>query len=311
MPALRHRRNYKSAAQRRAPQTRPQQRRKTQSGWSMKLGAWAHARLREAQYDSLSRRVLQWASLFVIAAIFLTIAAAVGLIDDAGRAVSNAAANAARGAGLAVKNVEIVAMNDRRLTNVQKTEVEAIAGIIPQDIMFSVSPKTIRNRVMDLPWVEQVVVRRLWPDHIQILVTPRAANALWQEGGKLSYIDAFGKKLGPADASKARGLPLVIGANAAIEAPKMFEAISTRRAIAARTYALERIGSRRWNIRLRTGSEILLPEQGVELALDNLENLQAQYRLLDRNFTRLDVRRPGFLLIRPSAEITVTAPQSV
>ncbi|MEK7661522.1 MAG: FtsQ-type POTRA domain-containing protein [Pseudomonadota bacterium] len=311
MPAVRHRRNYKSAPARRAPQTRAPQRRKTQSGWSMKLGAWAHARLREAQYDSLSRRVLQGVSLFVIAAIFLTIAAAVGLIDDAGRALSNTAATITRGAGLAVKNVEIVAMNNRTMTNVQKAEVEAIAGIIPQDIMFSVSPKTIRNRVMDLPWVESVVVRRLWPDHIQILVTPRAANALWQEGGKLSYIDASGKKLGPADATKVTGLPLVIGANAAAQAPKMFEALSTRRAIAARTYALERIGSRRWNIRLRTGSEILLPEQDVEIALDNLENLQARYRLLDRNFTRLDVRRPGFLLIRPSAEITVTAPQSV
>lgn len=311
MPAVRHRRNYKSAPARRAPQTRAPQRRKTQSGWSMKLGAWAHARLREAQYDSLSRRVLQWASLFVITAIFLTIAAAVGLIDDAGKVVSNTAANITRGAGLAVKNVEIVAMNNRTMTNVQKAEVLAIAGIIPQDIMFSVSPKTIRNRVKDLPWVESVVVRRLWPDHIQILVTPRAANALWQEGGKLSYIDASGKKLGPADATKVTGLPLVIGANAATEAPKMFEALSTRRSIAARTYALERIGSRRWNIRLRTGSEILLPEQDVELALDNLENLQARYRLLDRNFTRLDVRRPGFLLIRPSAEITMTALQSI
>jgi cell division protein FtsQ len=277
----------------------------------MKLGAWAHARLREAQYDSLSRRVLQGASLFVIAAIFLTIAASVGLIDDAAKAVSDTAANITRGAGLAVKNVEIVAMNNRTLTKAQKTEVEAIAGIIPQEIMFSVSPNTIRNRVLDLPWVESVVVRRLWPDHIQILVTPRAANALWQVGGKLSYIDAFGKNLGAADATKVSGLPLVIGVNAASPAPQMFEALSTRRAIASRTYALERIGSRRWNIRLRTGSEILLPEQNVELALDNLEYLQARYRLLDRNFTRLDVRRPGFLLIRPSAEITQAALQSV
>lgn len=312
MPQIKPRgRNYRQEAQRRRPNYRSQPRRKTQSGWSMKLGAWAHARLREAQYDSLSRRIIQSVAVIALLAVFLTIAVAVGLVNDTGKAITEVSAKVTRSVGLSVKGVDVVAFGGRTMTNAQKTEVEAIAGIIPDDIMFSVNPKLIRDRVMDLPWVESVIVRRLWPDHIQILVTPRAANALWQVNGKLTYIDASGKVLGAADPAKVRGLPLVMGVNAGVEAPKMFEILANHKAIASKIYALELVGSRRWNLRLRSGAEILLPEQNYEQALASIEELQAQYRLLDRNFARLDVRRPGYLLIRPSAEITLAAHSSV
>ena len=313
MSTVRKSRNYYSnnrSANYRRPTSRKSPARRQSTGWSMKLGAWAHARLREAQYDSVSRKVLQGLSIGTIAVIFFAIAAATGVINDVTNAISTKAADVTRFAGLAVRKVEVVSSQGSQMSDAQIAEAEAIAGVISEEIMFAINPKEIHDRVMVLPWVEGVTVRRLWPSTIQILVKPRAANALWQNNNQLHFIDASGKDLGIADPKKVKNLPMVIGHNAHIAAPEAFKALSTRRQIANRTFALVRVGDRRWNIRLRSGGEVLLPEKGFETALDNLETLQTQYRILDRSFTRLDVRRPGFLLIRKGAEVAHATTQN-
>ena len=42
-----------------------------------------------------------------------------------------------------------------------------------------------------------------------------------------------------------------------------------------------------------------MPQDNYTNSLDNLEQLQNQYKLLDRDFARLDVRKPGQLILRP------------
>jgi cell division protein FtsQ len=279
-------------------------RRRVSSGWSMKLGAWAHARLRDVQYDSMSRRVAQVVAIAVLVTLLLTILIASGVIGKATNAITTQTANATRAIGFSAKKIEIIAIPGRVLTKAQIIEVNAIAGIPENQIIFDVNPKEIRERIMVLPWVEEVIVRRLWPQNVQIIVSPRKANALWQENGTLQLIDPEGKILGPADPEVAKSLPLVIGQNAPNVATKMFEELGKRPNLASHTHAIIRIEERRWNIKLKNGAEILLPEENFANSLDKIENLQAQYRLLDREFARLDVRKPGQLVIRPKSPLS-------
>jgi cell division protein FtsQ len=278
--------------------------------WTTKLGAWTLAQFRTAQYDARARAILAGLSVGVLVSVFVLIAGAVGLLDDMGRGVQSAAAGAARSAGLSVSQVMVQPTTGRTLSLAQSAEVEAAAGVPGEEVMFSVDPRVVRDRVITLPWVEAVTVRRLWPDRVQIVVRPRAAAAVWQDGGRLALIDAAGKLLGPASPESAKGLPLVMGAAAAAAAPDLFERLGPRRAIAERTLAVERVSGRRWTLRLRGGGQVLLPETGLDEALSDLERLQAEHRLLDRTFARLDVRSPGVLLIEPAAEAGADAGQS-
>ncbi|MBN8647204.1 MAG: cell division protein FtsQ/DivIB [Caulobacterales bacterium] len=304
MSKMRYHAQPQRSNSRRPRQHKPVPRRKTTSGWSMKLGAWAHARWREVQYDSVSRRFFQFLSAAVLFAIFTAIFVATGVFTSLGQAVSQKTAQVTRAFGLASRNVNVIANPGMVLTKPQIAEVTAIAGIPDDEIMFNVEPKTIRERIMVLPWVQDVIVRRLWPQSVQIIVTPRKANALWQDNGTLELIDPEGKKLGPADPESAKNLPLVIGENAGIAAPEIFEEIAKRPQVASHTHALIRVEQRRWNIRLKTGGVILLPQDNYTNSLDNLEQLQAQYKLLDRDFARLDVRKPGQLILRPKEIVT-------
>lgn len=305
------RNNYKQAQPRRTQRRAPATRRKANPGWSMKLGAWAHARLREAQYDSVSRKVLQVASISILAGIFLIIASAFGIVEDVKNGINSASVKTARFAGFTIKDLEIISAESRPISNAQKSEVEAIAGIPITEVLFNVDPQEIRDRIMVLNWVEDVIVRRLWPNSLQIIVVPRAASAVWQENGNLEFIDNNGKSLGPADPQKVKGLPLVIGENAAKAAPSMIEIMSKHQTIAGKTHALVYVSQRRWDIKLRSGAIVALPEYNVENALVKIEDLHSKYRILDRKFARLDVRIPEQIIIRPSAERALSNTQSV
>lgn len=305
MPAVRKARRAAPARPRKSRgHSAPTQVRRAPGGHalSMKLGAWARARLRDAHYNARTRAAFAIAGAAVVVAVFVLLAAAVGILDDMGRGVQNTGASMARGMGLSVREVRVQPASGLSISEFQQAEVEAVAGIAPDEVLFSVSPTEVRDRVMSLPWVEGVLVRRLWPNQIQIVVQPRAATAVWQHQGRLAFIDVKGRIVGMASVATAKGLPLVTGARADAAAPALFELLSTRRAIADRLLLAERISGRRWTLKLRAGGDVLLPESGLPAALDTLESLQASHRLLDRDFARLDIRTPGVLLIRPKAE---------
>jgi cell division protein FtsQ len=304
MPAIRQARR---APQKRAPAPRSRSRAAPRRGdghaWTMKLGAWAHARMRAAQHDSLTRNMLMGATVVSVVAILLVLAAGLGVLDNMGNSISNSAANTARSMGLSVRVVNVQAPLGMEMSEYQRAEAQAIAGIVPDEVMFGVNPNEIRARVADLPWVESVMVRRLWPDQIQIVITPRAATALWQENGKLTYMDAIGRKLGPANVTSAKGLALVVGPNAGPAAPAMFAALAPYKEVASRTSAAIRVGDRRWTLRMKSGADILLPEGDIAPALASLNQLQTSHKLLDRPFARLDLRTPGTLILRPTTEV--------
>jgi cell division protein FtsQ len=312
MPAMRQARR---APAKRTPAPRTRQRtaprRADGSAWTMKLGAWAHARMRAARHDGVTRKVLFGATLVSVAAILVVLAAGLGVLDNMGRGISDSAANTARSMGLSVRVVNVQAPIGLEMSEYQRAEAQAIAGIVPDEVMFGVNPNQIRDRVADLPWVEEVMVRRLWPDQIQIVITPRAASALWQENGKLTYMDATGRKLGAANVSSAKGLALVVGPNAGPAAPALFEALAPYQEVASRTSAAIRVGDRRWTLRMKSGGDILLPEADVAGALAQLNEMQIANKLLDRPYARLDMRTPGTLIFRPTTEVlSVNASQS-
>jgi cell division protein FtsQ len=305
MPAMRQTRRSgpKKRTSLPARHRQPSRRATGQHDWGMKLGAWAHARMREAQNDKRTRGILAGATLVSVAAVLVLLAAGLGVLDEMGNSVSRTAAETARTMGLSVRVVTVQAPLGTMMSEHQRAEAEAIAGVIPDEVMFSVDPEVVRSRVADLPWVEGVTVRRLWPDQIQIVVIPRAATALWQENGKLSFMDARGGKLGAAPLETAHALPLVVGPKAGEAAPDLFAALAPNRAVAERLLAAVRINGRRWNLRLKSGSDVLLPEHDYAQAIAMLEQLQASHRLLDRSFASVDLRQAGNLILRPSAEV--------
>lgn len=302
MPAMTARRAAAARATGRAkPRTaRPRTTtRKETPGFGMKLGAWARARARELAYrDGARGAVLGGVALAVVSGLLL-IAALAGALDAAGRAVTAGAADAMRGAGLAVRQVSVSDFAGEPLSEARRLAVLTAAAAPTGEPMTGVDPAVIRNRVADLSWVEEARVLRLWPDQIVILVRERAPTAVWRGPDGLAFIDPTGAVIGPAPAGALGARPLILGAAAPAEAPDLLQAVQARPEIAARFVAARHVGQRRWTISLRSGAEALLPAGAADRGLDRLVALHRRTNVLDLPVARIDLRHPRQVLVRP------------
>ena len=62
------------------------------------------------------------------------------------------------------------------------------------------------------------------------------------------------------------------------------------------------VGERRWNLRLKNGLDIRLPEQDVGRALAMLSKLDKEDKLFTRDITAVDARLPDRVTVRLSED---------
>lgn len=218
-----------------------------------------------------------------------------GSLFDMREAIGGASDAAAAHAGLRVLSVEIDGVTGAR-------EAEVRAAALPEGrySMLSADPAQVKARLESLHWVRSASVRRLWPSKLYVKVDRREAYALWQRGGVATVVDAHGRPAPDAQLGDYAHLPVLVGPDALGASEPILVALEEAPAVRARAYALVRVGGRRWDIEMRSGMRILLPEQRAERALERLEGLHRLHGLLDRPLERLDMRNTGELVVLPS-----------
>ena len=159
--------------------------------------------------------------------------------------------------------------------------------------------KDLRGRVGQVGWVKSARIVRLLPDTLVISVVQRDAAAVWQHGGRSIVVDAQGRPIPEANAGEFAGLPLVVGEGANLTAPQLLPMIRSRPRLMQRLEALVRVDDRRWDLRLKDGGLIQLPAEGEESALIQLDELDQKARILDLGFSRIDLRDPEMVAVRP------------
>ncbi len=94
-------------------------------------------------------------------------------------------------------------------------------------------------------------------------------------------------------------LPLVVGEGANTAAKAILGPVMSRQRLAKRLDALVRVDDRRWDLRLKDGTIVQLPASDEEAALMRLDQLDQQSRILDLGFSRIDLRDPEMVAVRP------------
>jgi cell division protein FtsQ len=171
------------------------------------------------------------------------------------------------------------------------TAYEALA-IQPGDPMFAIKPDAARARLLELPWVGDAEVRRVFPDEVSVRLIEKRPFALWSSAGSLWVVERSGAIITSADRVAFPRLPLLLGEGAPDAAPPIVDAVRKQRAIEARLEVLERVGERRWDVHLAGGVVVRLPEQGWEGQLADLEMLIVEKGVLERDIDVIDLRYP-------------------
>jgi cell division protein FtsQ len=147
------------------------------------------------------------------------------------------------------------------------------------------------------PWVKSVLIQRQWPDAIHVTVHERVPLALWQYHQKVVLVDETGEVLTPHIESY-RHFPLVIGPGAPQAAQALLQVLKNHPTLQQEVVAATRIGQRRWDLRLKNGITLMLPEENYEQSLQTIEGLQKKIQIFEKAKKVIDLRLPKKMVMR-------------
>lgn len=238
-----------------------------------------------------ANRLARWMfGLFAAGAVALALVAL-----DVPAKLGAAAGEAVGEAGFRVRSVDVTGV--RRMDS---KPVYAIATDQQSMAMPLVDVAAIRESLLHYGWVKDARVSRRLPDTLVIDIVERSPAALWQDGEKLSLIDAEGVVLDRVQISSMPDLPLLIGPGANGQSRNLDALLKDAPTLAPQLESATWVGRRRWDLQFQTGEMVALPEgeKAAQAALAKFARLDKSAGLLGRGILRFDLRIPGKMTVR-------------
>jgi len=228
--------------------------------------------------------------LVVCGVAFALLAGGAGIFAKNGSDV--VMASLAPSLGLAIRAFDISGNHE-----VSEFEIAGIVASARSTSILGFNVKKARKALKKHPWIADAQVSRVYPDTLKIDIIERDAFALWQTDSGLNLIDRDGLVLGSYD-GRENTLPLLVGAGAETGAAEFIATMNRFPSIASAATAYVRIGERRWDIKLKNGITILLPEENADRELARLLKLDSEKELLARDVRRIDMRIENRMIVQ-------------
>ena len=168
-------------------------------------------------------------------------------------------------------------------------------GLDSARTMLGFDSRAAQDRIERLPWIERASVERVLPDRLEVRVSERSPVAVWRRGDRNFLIDRSGRILAAIPRDAMPSLPRVSGEGAATEAARLFAVLADHPELMTRMDAAERVGGRRWMLRLADGGTVQLPPHGEGEALARALRIAG---VGGPEVSEIDVRVPERTLVR-------------
>lgn len=187
----------------------------------------------------------------------------------------------------------------------------ALLNIRRGDPLFSFHPASARKMVEQIAWVEKARVERRFPDTVYVRLTERKPFALWQHDGRVRLIDRHGVVLTERGLKEYGDMLILVGEKAPEQAGQLEELLTLAPALTERVDAATWVGGRRWDIRLKSGAMIKLPEKDAAYALNRLVKQHETEGILDKRLKVIDIRGRDRIVVQTFPGTTVEYDKSV
>jgi cell division protein FtsQ len=198
---------------------------------------------------------------------------------------------------------------DGGFQRLKREDVQRVLAPHIQTGFFAIDVAAIRAATEELPWVDEVSVRLVWPDTLQLSVTEQVPLARWQQDRMLNL---RGEVFQPPLAEIPQGLPVFVGPDGSeSEVLSRFQELNER--LAPLGLAVKKIGldaRRAWTLKMDDGLIVRLGKKDVEMRMARffrvyplLQRKQLQLKEVDLRYTN------GFSIRKDSERGEVAAPK--
>lgn len=165
--------------------------------------------------------------------------------------------------------------------------------------------EAIKSNLEKIDWIKSATVQRRLPNLLYIQMIERKPIALWHHQQSFFLVDQEGVVIASPGVNQFQHLPVVVGADAPVHAPKILALLEKFPEIRKKLSSLVRIRQRRWDLSLENSILVKLPEDAVEDALARLSLLIEQNKISKGETSIVDLRVPKQVILRLSKAAAV------
>ena len=182
--------------------------------------------------------------------------------------------------------------------------IERHVGSFSDSSPFEIDPRSIKQRLEELPAVTSARVNVVPAGNVEISVVERKPEAVLRRYGAAELLDRFGERAFSGNLElELERLPLISGEGADSMVAEALEIYAAAEPIRDSIRGLVRIGERRWDAVLDGGRVIQLPENDPDGAMRQLLAYERRARLLSRAIRTIDLRVPNQVVVRLAPEV--------
>ncbi|MGB1894472.1 MAG: cell division protein FtsQ/DivIB [Candidatus Puniceispirillaceae bacterium] len=184
-----------------------------------------------------------------------------------------------------------------------KQEIVEIVNQMKGKSILAIDLTSLRADILTLGWVEDAVIIRTLPDMLEIRLSERQPVALLQTTNGHQLVDAGGTVITGANPEDFSHLVVASGAGAAERVSLIIDILRSEPELFADVWAVQYVSQRRWDIHMRSGLTVRLPERDPVLAWSRLAKLEQETAITERDLAAIDLRVPGQLIVEPNIPI--------
>ena len=250
-----------------------------------------------ADTGQTQRRLPGWRMIAASVLVALLAGGSIGVYLERGRLTDILVATSAD-AGLKLEYIEVYGR-----THTPKDVLLAASELTLGEPMLSISLRDLHARLSTIGWIEDIAIEREMPSTIRLLLTERMPMALLQTVNGHRVIDASGTIITGADPSAFSHLTVVAGKQAAGKVAPILNILRTEPELYAEVWAVTFQSERRWDVHLRSGIRVRLPESDPRTAWSRLAMIDHTKRITDRDLAVIDMRVPDQMIVEPNIPV--------
>ena len=178
-------------------------------------------------------------------------------------------------------------------------EIREILGLNFPISSFDLDLADLRNRVLSLPPVETAEVHLEGGSILHVKVKEKVPALLLKDDTGIHVLNKNGDYIRPLLSTEyGPKLPVITGEGAQKAAAEAFILFSALYDKLDEVRGLVLVGGRRWNIVLKSGQVIMLPEKKSEQAVQKILILDKAEKILSRDIAVFDFRLPYRITLR-------------
>jgi len=183
-----------------------------------------------------------------------------------------------------------------------RDEIDTALSISIGEPLLAIDIKAIKERIEILEWIKTATITRKLPDTLVVNVKEHQPAALWQIDNKLWLLSDEGINITDKQLEYFSDLPMISGAGADLELESLLHTVTKGSDLFNRVETASWVGGRRWDLILKNGVKIMLPEEEMKDAWGNLIEFEQSEHLLARNILAVDFRVKGKTVVRLTPE---------